>query len=437
MRRRPSRMPRPYARRAPGVRGSGGGGGEHGPAGAVEVAGADVEDVDQPRGHRAERRGGGADAGVDGSGRGAGQLVGHAADRVGVDAAGRRPPDPGVNGATAALELVEAVPRARPPCPGRPDPAAKSSCSMAASRWASVPGRIGTYSLASSAVLVRRGSTTTTRPPRSTDRSQAAGPVGGGGEAAVGGERVGAEDQQVVGAVDVGHRDGQDVAEHQRRGDLLGPLVDRGRREHVAACPAPAAAPGCRAARRGCGRWGCRRRRRALPRPCSAMTRPSPSATASPRLVPGGRLEPVAPPDQRLAEAVRVVVELAERGALRAQEPVAEHVELVAADAHHLAPSRTVDLEAAARLAQRAGRAARCRCRRRRSARCPGSAVVRILGGRHRGHRDMTGVTAAADTVPGHAPAAARRRPTWTRSTAYLGGRPARSRPTGPGLRSA
>ena len=34
------------------------------------------------------------------------------------------------------------------------------------SRWASVPGRIGTHSSAWSAVSVRRGSTTTTFPPR-------------------------------------------------------------------------------------------------------------------------------------------------------------------------------------------------------------------------------------------------------------------------------
>ena len=39
------------------------------------------------------------------------------------------------------------------------------------------------------------------------DRAQPAAHVGRGQQAAVGGERVGAEHQQVVGAVDVGHRD--------------------------------------------------------------------------------------------------------------------------------------------------------------------------------------------------------------------------------------
>ena len=66
------------------------------------------------------------------------------------------------------------------------------------------------------------------------DRAQAPAHVGRGEQAAVGGERVGAEDQQVVGAVDVRHRDRQRAAEHQRRGDLLRPLVDRARRVDVA-----------------------------------------------------------------------------------------------------------------------------------------------------------------------------------------------------------
>src|SRR5258705_289437 len=55
-----------------------------------------------------------------------------------------------------------------------------------------------------------------------------------GGEAAVGGGRVGAEEEQVAGAVDVGDGDGDRRAEHQRRGDLLRPLVDGAGGEDVA-----------------------------------------------------------------------------------------------------------------------------------------------------------------------------------------------------------
>ena len=46
-----------------------------------------------------------------------------------------------------------------------------------------------------------------------------------------------------------------------------------------------------------------------------------------PRLGPRHRLEAAVALDQRLAQPIRVVVELLERGALRAQVAVAEHVE--------------------------------------------------------------------------------------------------------------
>ena len=68
--------------------------------------------------------------------------------------------------------------------------------------------------------------------------------------------------EQVVGAVDVGDRDGERRAEHQPGGDLLGPLVDGAGREHVGGAERPDQRAGRRAGRRGCGRSGCRGRRR-------------------------------------------------------------------------------------------------------------------------------------------------------------------------------
>ena len=47
-----------------------------------------------------------------------------------------------------------------------PRPSASSTCSIASSTWASVPGRTNTCSLATLAVSVSRGSNTTIRPPR-------------------------------------------------------------------------------------------------------------------------------------------------------------------------------------------------------------------------------------------------------------------------------
>ena len=72
---------------------------------------------------------------------------------------------------------------------------------------------------------------------------EAAGPVGRGGQRAVGGERVGAEHEEVVGAVDVGHRHVQAAAEHERRRDLLRTLVDRRRREEVGGAEGPEQRP--------------------------------------------------------------------------------------------------------------------------------------------------------------------------------------------------
>ena len=63
--------------------------GEHGAAGAVEVAGGGVDHVDEPGGQGAELGGGGADPPVDAGGRGGGQLAGQPADGVGRDAGGR------------------------------------------------------------------------------------------------------------------------------------------------------------------------------------------------------------------------------------------------------------------------------------------------------------------------------------------------------------
>ena len=93
-------------------------------------------------------------------------------------------------------------------------------------------------------------------------RAQPAGHVGRGQQAAVRDERVGAEDEQVVGAVDVGHRHAEHGAEHQpgRR-----PASASGRRcwpSRRCACRARAAAPGCRAPSARLCASGCRGRRR-------------------------------------------------------------------------------------------------------------------------------------------------------------------------------
>jgi hypothetical protein len=59
------------------------------------------------------------------------------------------------------------------------------------------------------------------------DRADPPPHVGRRQQRAVRDERIGPEDQQVIGAIDVGHRHAEPGAEHQPGGDLLRHLVDR------------------------------------------------------------------------------------------------------------------------------------------------------------------------------------------------------------------
>ncbi len=117
------------------------------------------------------------------------------------------------------------------------------------------------------------------------DRADAPAHVGRGQQRAVGDQRVGAEDQQVVGAVDVRDRHREPGAEHQPGRDLLGHLVDRRGRVDVLRSPARARTPARRSWARGCGRSGCpdtRRPRRGRPRPALRRGRGRPRRTPRP-----------------------------------------------------------------------------------------------------------------------------------------------------------
>ena len=203
-----SRKPRPCRRRAARCwRPRRGGQREHRAALAVEVAGEDVEDVDEPARQGPELLGAGADPAVDGGRSAPRQLARDAAGCRRRRSRGSPATASGVKGAASASDRRRARAGARPAGPGSARPSSKRTLAIANRRWASVPGRMKRCSSATSAVRLRRGSTTTTLPPRSRMPPQAAAHVGRGQQAAVRGERVGAEDQQVVGAVEVGHRD--------------------------------------------------------------------------------------------------------------------------------------------------------------------------------------------------------------------------------------
>ena len=66
------------------------------------------------------------------------------------------------------------------------------------------------------------------------DRRHPTWPIRCGGEAPIRGLGIGAHHQEIVGAVDVGHRDGERVAEHQTGRHMFGHLVHRACREDIA-----------------------------------------------------------------------------------------------------------------------------------------------------------------------------------------------------------
>ena len=209
-----------------------GGVGEHGAARPVEVAGEHVEHVDEPGCERAVRGRVGADAPVDDRRRGRGELARERQHRLCGDAGERCHPlggeaghrrldevDPGRRGRRAARVLTRP---SREEC--LRDPREQRRIRARTDRHVEVgplgrprPSRVDDDDAAAAAA----------------DRLEAAGPVGRRGEAAVRLERVGAEEQQEVGAVDVGDRDRERVPEDEAAGDVLRHLVDRRRRVDV------------------------------------------------------------------------------------------------------------------------------------------------------------------------------------------------------------
>ncbi len=308
--------------------GRGGGEREERAAGPVEVAGEDVEDVDQPVGEGAVLHGGAAHPPVDGGGGRGGELPGEGADGGGVHVAGggdrlggelpyRGPYLLDALDVGGERSEVGEVLREKGVDEGgeeqRVGAGADRDVPVGEARGAGAPGvDDGEGAAASSEGL------------------EPAGEVGGGAQAAVGGQRVGAEDQQVVGAVQVRHGDGEGVTEEQAAGDVLGHLVERGRREEV---------PGAQRADEqgrveGSGdrvHIGVAQDDTHRVRPVLLDDRTDSGGDRVERLVPVDLPELAALPYQGAAEPVRVGVDLGERGAFRADEPLAEDVVAVAA----------------------------------------------------------------------------------------------------------
>ena len=325
---------------------------EHRATGPVEVPGEDVDDIDQPTRQRAELDGAGADAAVHRRGRRLSQLVGQAADAVGGDAGARRDGIRREVGCESRhvvdtdhvigqpAEVDEPVGEQHVHDRGQQEHvgARPDRDVLVGHRGGLAPARVD-HDEAAAARL---------------ERLEPAREVGRGAQAAVRLERVGTEHHEEVGPVDVGHRNGQRVAEEVPARDVLRHLVDGARREQVRRAEGAEERTDVLPTRQRVrvGVPDVRRDRAAAVRVDDG---PQPLVDDGERLGPTdlAMAAALAVAHERATQPVGVVHELAERGALRADVAAAEDVLAIAPDARDDAVL-DVQLETAGGLAQRA-----------------------------------------------------------------------------------
>jgi len=211
-----------------------GGRAEHHTAGAVEVAGEDVDEVASPTRQRAELLHARAEASVASGRRRGGELARQAADHVGVDSA--------VRGHHLWRKLARQ-------CLDRAEPADQAGRGAEIDQVLGEQGmdqceqkrRVGGGSdeMVLTGQLGRLGAAWVDHhdlAAASRHRLQAARGIGHGHEAAVRDHRVGADDEQIVRPIDVGHRHGgrKMSPEHQAGLHDLWQSVDRRRVEQAA-----------------------------------------------------------------------------------------------------------------------------------------------------------------------------------------------------------
>jgi len=314
------------------------------------VAAEDVDHLDQPARQRAELLSAGADAAVHRASRRRGELAGDAADGRCVDAARRRdafrrevgeqrahlvhPADVRREAAEVDQVLVEQRVRHGGEQEGV---AAGTDEEM----LVGVLGRLGAARVDDHHLAAPFA-----------DGAQPSRHVRRGHQRAVAGVGVGAEDDQVVGTVEVGHGQVRAGAEHQRAAHLLGHLVDgAGGEEHPRS-------------QRGEERAHVEHQREAVRvgvaevhgDGVAAVLRDDPAQPLlhrRERLVPRAFLEAPVAAQHRGAKAVGVVVEVGEGDALGADEAMAEDVGLVAAHPE-AAACLAIQGQPAGRLAERA-----------------------------------------------------------------------------------
>ena len=244
----------------------------------------------------------------------------------------------GVKSATQLPHLAPGPRGGRPRAPVSTRPSSNSVQAMAASRWASWPGRMKWCSSATSAVRVRRGSTTTTRPPRS--RMRRSRPRMSGAVSRLPLDTSGLAPR--ISRWSVRSTSGTGMlsarAEHQPGRHVLGHLVDAGGGEHVAAGQRLQEHRPVGQRRQVVGVGVAHVRAHGV---AAVLGQDGGEALVDhpERLVPRGLGQlAVGAAHQRRAQPVGVGAQVLQAGGLRAQEALAEHVLLVTAHLHDLAP---------------------------------------------------------------------------------------------------
>ena len=276
------------------------------------------------------RDGAAADPGVDGGGGRGGQLARQFADGAGVHVAGRA--------RRLGSEVPERVREFVGPLDVRCECAEVDELLLEEDvRHRREEGRVGAGADGHVAVgeLGRSG------PARVDDGERAAagpqcpepaGEVGGGAQTPVGLQRVGADEEQVVGVVQVRDGDRVGVAVQQAARHVLGHLVDGGGGEHAAGAQRSEQDRRIEGAGHGVHvRVAEDDTDRVRPVPLDHGAQPGGDRVEG--LLPGGLAQLAVLADERGAQPVGVAVGRSEGGALRADEPLAEHVVAVAAGA--------------------------------------------------------------------------------------------------------
>ena len=250
-----------------------------------------------------------ADAPVHGGALGGGQRARQLADRLCRDAAAR-PRRARARTRTAASRTASTPFTCSARRPSRTSSSSNSVCTMPSSRNTSLPGRMKWCSSASSRGL--GAARIDHDEPAAARRIALALPRKSGTVhmLPLRRHRIGAEHEQEIAALDVGHGHRQPVAEHQPAGQLLRHLVERRGGEHVARAERAGEPRHVEQQAQLVRRSGCRARAPTASRAVRGEDRRQAPLDLGEGLVPARLDETAVALDQRRAQPVRVLVQL-------------------------------------------------------------------------------------------------------------------------------